>query len=327
MKTFVTGGTGFVGAAVARALLREGMQVRALVRSSSPLENLSGLDIEKVQGDLSDPSSLRAALAGCDTVFHVAAHYSLWTRDSRALYRSNVDGTRNIMQAALDAGVKKVVYTSTVGCLGIPKDGTPGDEDTPVRFEDMVGDYKKSKFLAEEAVRDFVRRGLPAVIVNPSTPVGPNDIKPTPTGQIIVDFMRHGMPGYLDTGLNIVDVDDVAAGHLLAARNGKIGERYILGNENLSLKQIGEILAELTGKPAPRFKVPFALALSAGLCSEGFSYITRRPPAVPLWGVLMARKKMFFSPAKARRELGLPQTPAREALRRAVEWFRAHGYA
>jgi dihydroflavonol-4-reductase len=324
--TLVTGATGFVGANVVRELLRDGRSVRALVRRSSDRRAIAGLDLEVCEGDLLDSASLRRAVAGVPQVYHIAADYRLWARDRRDLYRANVDGTRAILAAAAEAGVERVVYTSTVGALGIPTDGSPGTETTPVGLEDMVGPYKRSKFLAEQVALEWAARGLPVVIVNPSAPVGPWDVKPTPTGQLIVDFLHGKMFGTLDTGLNLVHVRDVARGHLLAAARGRVGEKYILGNRNLSLTEIFQTLARLTGHPAPRLRVPYAVAWCSALCMEGFARLTGGVPQVPLTAVRMARKAMYFSPAKAVRELGLPQTPVETALRDAVEWFAAHGY-
>lgn len=330
MTALVTGGTGFVGSHVARQLTERGERIRAFVRASSRRDNLSQLDPKLVEvfcGDLTDPNSLREAVQGCDTLYHVAADYRLWAKDPQELYRSNVNGTRDLLQAALDAGVKRVVYCSTVGALGIPHDGTPGNEETPVSESDMIGHYKRSKFLAEEEARKFAKSGLPVVIVNPSTPVGENDIKPTPTGQIVVDFLNRKLPAYVDTGLNLVDVRDVAAGMLLAAEHGRVGERYILGSRNVTLKEILDLLADITGLPAPKTKMSYAVAwLAVGIENIVAEHVLHRAPAHPFEGVKMARHKMFFDPAKAVRELGLPQTPIREALARAVEWFRANGY-
>jgi dihydroflavonol-4-reductase len=323
----VTGGTGFVGANVVRELLRDGATVRVLARPGGDRRALAGLAVEVAEGDLGDPPSLVAAVKGVQTVFHVAADYRLWAPDPLAVHRANVDGTRAILQAAGEAGVARVVHTSTVGALGIPPDGSPGTEETPVGLADMVGAYKASKFLAERVALDFARRGLPVVVVNPSAPVGPWDVKPTPTGQMIVDFLRGRMFASLDTGLNVVHVRDVARGHLLAAARGRAGERYILGHVNLGLAEIFRTLAELTGRPAPRVRIPYAVAWLAAAGMEGAARLTRRPPRVPLTAVRMARKRMFFSAAKAVRELGLPQTDVREALGDAVEWFEAHGYA
>jgi len=327
MKVFITGATGFIGASMVRELLKEGHTVRALARPGSDRRNLAGLDVEVWEGDLGNRQSLARGVAGCDWLFHAAADYRLWTRNPGLMYDSNVGGTRNVMEAALAAGVSRAVYTSSVGTLGNPGDGTPGSESTPVTLADMVGHYKKSKFLAEREAESFVARGLPLVIVNPSTPVGGHDIKPTPTGKIIVDFLNCRMPAYLDTGLNIIDVVDCARGHLLAARHGRIGEKYILGCENLTLRRIFLLLEEITGMPAPKVRLPYAPILLAAYCNEALSRLTGREPLIPLAGVQMARKFMFFDSSKAVRELGLPQSPVREALRRAVEWFRANGYA
>lgn len=327
MKVFVTGATGFIGASLVRELLRDGCHVRVLARPGSDRRNLTGLDVEICEGDLRDRESLEKGLRGCDQLYHAAADYRLWTKNPADMYAINVDGTRAILEAALTQGLSRVVYTSSVGTLGNPGDGTPGSETTPVTLADMVGHYKKSKFLAEREAEGFLARGLPLVIVNPSTPVGQLDIKPTPTGKIIVDFLNGRMPAYLDTGLNVIDVEDCARGHILAARHGRIGEKYILGNENLTLRQIFGVLAELTGLPAPRVRLPYTPILMAAYINEAIARCTGREPLIPLAGVQMAKKFMFFDSAKAVRELGLPQRPAKEALRRAVEWFRANGYA
>jgi dihydroflavonol-4-reductase len=326
--TVVTGGTGFVGAAVVRRLISAGHRVRVLARSGNPRRLLTGLPVEIVDGDLADADSLRRCLHGCRLLFHVAAMYSLWARDRRLFYEVNVEGTRRILRAAAEAGVGRVVYTSTVGAVGFPKDGRPGTEETPVGLADMVGDYKRSKFLAEEVARDFARQGLPVVIVNPSTPVGPGDIKPTPTGQMIVDFLRGKMWAYLDTGLNLVDVRDVAAGHLLAAERGRVGERYILGGRDLTLREIFEILGRIAGRRPPRLKVSAAAVLPLARLSEWIAdHFTGRPPVVAVDAVRMARKRMYFDPGKAVRELGMPQSPVEDALAGAVRWFRTNGYA
>ncbi len=326
--TLVTGGTGFVGGAVLRHLVAAGRRVRALVRPGSDRRLLRGLPIEVAEGDLQDPKTLRRTLAGCTHLFHVAAFYALWAADRRLFYAINVEGTRRILQAAGEAGVSRVVYTSTVGALGIPPDGAPGSEETPVRLADMVGDYKRSKFLAEEVAREFARQGLPVVIVNPSTPVGPGDIKPTPTGQMIVDFLRGRMWAYLETGLNLVDVDDVAAGHLLAAERGTAGERYILGGQNLTLREIFSLLGRITGIRPPRLKLSCGAVLPiAWACEWAADHLTGRPPLVAVDAVRMARKRMFFDPRKAIRALGVPQSPVEDALARAVTWFRSNGYA
>lgn len=326
MTTLVTGGTGFLGAHLVRALLREGESVRCLVRPGSDRRNLTGLPVEVLEGDITDPSATARAVRGCETVFHVAAAYQLWVPDPAPMYRANVGGTRTVLAAAGEAGAKRIVYTSTVGALGNPGDGRPGTETTPVTLADMVGHYKRSKFLAEQEALRLHRSGLPVVIVNPSAPVGAYDVKPTPTGQMIVDFLRGHMHAVLRTGLNLVAASDVAAGHLLAAERGKAGERYILGHANLMLQEILALLARLTGVPAPRLRVPYAVAYAAAVVAEGLSRLTGRPPRIPLTGVRMARKIMFFDAGKAVRELGLPQTPVEEALREAVGYFTAHGY-
>jgi dihydroflavonol-4-reductase len=327
MKTFVTGAPGFIGASIVRELLKEGREVRALARKGSDTSNLAGLDVELWRGDLRDHAGLGQGLKGCDVLYHAAADYRLWTRDPAEMYRINVDGTSAILEAALNNSLSRVVYTSSVGTLGNPGDGTPGSEDTPVSLADMVGHYKKSKFLAERAAEKFVARGLPLVIVNPSTPVGPLDIKPTPTGRIIVDFLNRRMPAYLDTGLNIIAVEDCARGHILAEQKGEVGRKYILGNTNLTLREIFAMLAEITGLSAPRVRLPYMPILLAAYINEGLSKITGREPLIPLAGVQMAAKFMYFDSSRAVRDLGLPQTPVREALQRAVEWFRRNGYA
>ncbi|HJV35692.1 hopanoid-associated sugar epimerase [Geomonas sp.] len=327
MRAFVTGATGFIGASIVRELLKDGWQVRVLARPGSDRSNLAGLDVETCEGDLSDQAALARGLAGCRSLYHAAADYRLWTKDPASMYEVNVGGTRNILSAALQAGVEKVVYTSSVGTLGNPGNGTPGNEKTPVGFGDMVGDYKKSKFLAEREAESFLSRGLPLVIVNPSTPVGPMDIKPTPTGKIIVDFLNRKMPAYLDTGLNLIDVETCARGHILAAQKGKIGEKYILGNENLTLAKIFALLSEITGLSAPKVRLPYYPILMAAYVNEGISKLTGKEPLIPLAGVQMARKFMYFDPGKAVTELGLPLTPVRGSLERAVDWFRSHGYA
>ena len=327
MKTFVTGATGFIGASIVRELLSEGREVRVLARPSSNLANLNGLDVEIRLGDLLDPRSLRAGLEGCDVLYHAAADYRLWTRNPEEMYRSNVGGTTAIFEAALEAGISKVVYTSSVGTLGNPGDGTAGTEETAVTLADMVGPYKKSKFLAEREAERFFALGLPVVIVNPSTPVGPWDIKPTPTGKIIVDFLKRRMPAYLDTGLNLIAVEECARGHLLAEKKGMPGRKYILGNSNLSLREIFVMLQEITGIPAPKIRLPYAPVLAAAWLNEGLSRLTGREPLIPLAGVRMAAHHMYFDSGRAVRELGLPQTPVKEALERAVLWFRSNGYA
>ena len=325
--TLVTGATGFVGSHVARKLLKRGERVRVLVRRHSSLKNLQGLETELFYGDLTDRESMRRAAVGCRRVYHIAADYRLWAPDPAQLYRVNVGGTKAVLEAAASAGVEKVVYTSTVGALGIPKDGMPGTEETPAGLRDMVGHYKRSKFLAEEETLAFARAGLPVVIVNPSTPVGTLDVKPTPTGQMIVDFINGRMPAYLDTGLNLIDVEDVAEGHILAMEKGEVGQKYILGNRNMTLQEILGILSRITGRPAPTVRIPRSVAMGLAVISSGVSAVTKKPPRIPLEGVRMARKKMFFSASKAVKDLGLPQGPVEEALSKAVSWFRANGYS
>lgn len=317
--TLVTGATGFVGWHVARLLEERGHKVRALVRPSARLREL---DAEPVIGDLRDPSSLEKAAAGCGVVFHVAADYRLWVKDSNELYGSNVDGTRNLLNAARGAGVERFVHTSTVGCIGVPPGGV-GDENHPVSIHEMSGSYKRSKYMAEQVALQFAASGFPVVVVNPTAPVGDHDFKPTPTGRIVLDFLKGRMPAYIDTGLNLVDVRDTAAGHLLACERGKPGERYILGCENLTLVEILEKLAAITGKAAPRVRLPYAAAWIAGVITTAVANVTGRPPRAPLDAVRMARKKMFVSHEKARRELGFVPGPVDAALGRAVEWFRA----
>jgi len=325
-KTLVTGGTGFVGRAVVEELLAAGRTVRVLARNPGH-PALTGLAVEVAVGDLRDPEALTRALADCTRLFHVAADYRLWVPDPAAMYASNVDGTRQLLTAAAAQGVERVVYTSTVGTLGNPGNGTPGTEDTPVHLEDMVGHYKRSKFLAEAVALDFARQGLPLVVVNPSTPVGPWDSRPTPTGQMIVDFLKRGMPAYLETGLNLIHVRDVAKGHLLAEAKGQVGEKYILGHENLSLSQIFQLLAELTNLPAPTLKLPYWPVLGLAYLDEFFAtYIRRKPPRMPVTAIRMAKKFMYFDNRKAIQYLGLTLSPVRQALAEAVEWFREHGY-
>ena len=322
----VTGASGFLGGHVARALVERGCRVRALVRPSSDLRGIADLELDRATGDLRDPASLDKALAGCHTVYHVAADYRLWARDPSELYRSNVDGTRNLLEAARRAGVRRIVYTSTVGCIGVRGDGAPGDEDSSASLEEMTGAYKRSKFLAEQAALDHARRGLPVVVVNPTAPVGDRDIKPTPTGRIIVDFLLGRMPAYVDTGLNLVDVRDVAAGHLLAAERGRPGERYILGARNMTLLQVLESLARLSGRPAPKVRIPYAVAWLYGAAGTALASLTGREPRAPLEAVRMSRRKMWVRTDKAERELGFRPGAVEEALSRAVEWFRRNQY-
>ena len=322
----VTGATGFVGSAVARALLRAGHEVRVLARPRSDRRNLAGLSVAIAEGSLEDAPSLASAVAGCCYLFHVAADYRLWVPDPPAMVRTNVEGTRALMQAALAAGVERIVYTSSVAALGLVPGGI-ADETTPSRIDDMIGPYKRSKFAAEEAVRGLVQqRGLPAVIVNPSTPVGPGDVKPTPTGRVLVEAARGKMPGYVDTGLNIVHVDDVAAGHLLAAERGAVGERYILGGDNMALADILAEVARLVGRRPPAFKIPYGAVLPVAAGAELFARLTGREPFVTLDGVRMSRKKMYFTSDKAIRHLGYAPRPARQAIADAVAWFRDNGY-
>jgi dihydroflavonol-4-reductase len=318
--TLVTGASGFVGWHVARVLLEQGHRVRALVRSGS---NVPELDVERVTGDLRDTASLERAVAGCGLVFHVAADYRLWSKHPSELYRSNVDGTRNMLSAAKAAGVERFVYTSTVGCIGIPADGS-GDESQPVTLAQMKGDYKRSKFLAEQTALEFARDGFPVVIVNPTAPMGDHDFKPTPTGQIVLDFLNGAIPAFIDTGLNIVSVRDVALGHLLACEKGRAGERYILGSENLTLGQILGELAGIKGTKAPTFKLPYFLAYSAGFATTAWADLTGMPPRVPLEAVRMAKTKMWVSHEKAARELRYSPAPARRALADAVAWFESY---
>src|SRR5579884_964503 len=318
----ITGATGFIGWHVARKILERGHKVRALARPGSRVKEL---DVETVTGDLRDPESLRRAVSGCGTVFHLAADYRLWARHPDELFASNVEGTRNLLTAAQQSGVGRVVYTSTVGCIGVPAGGI-GNEDLPVSWGEMTGAYKQSKFQAEQVALEFARSGFPVVIVNPTAPVGDHDFKPTPTGRIVLDFLAGRMPAFVDTGLNLVDVNDTAEGHLLAAEHGRPGERYILGHENLTLQQILERLASISGRKAPRLRIPYAVAYVAGLASTGWANVTGREPRAPLDAVKMARKKMFVTSEKARKELGWKPRPVDGALQRAVEWFRANGY-
>ena len=332
MNCFVTGASGFIGANLVHELAARGHRVRALLRPGSDLRGLGGAEFDRVEGDLGDAAKLRAAIKGCDWCFHVAASYHLWLRDYRPMYAANVEGTRHVLAAAGAAGCARIVYTSTVGCIGLPRPGKDGliptDEASPVAEAQMRNHYKRSKWQAEQLALKFAREGLPVVIVNPTAPVGPRDVKPTPTGKVVVDFLNRKMPAYLETGLNWVHVRDVALGHILAAEKGRLGERYILGHAqgNWSMKEAFAVLEAVSGVPAPRWRVPYFVALAAAYLSEGLSGFTGKPPKAPLAGVRMAKCKMFFSPAKAIRELGLPQTPPRQALADAVEWFRGNGY-
>ncbi len=326
MRAFVTGATGFIGSHVVEALLREGWEVTALSRRLRLPPFLTFREVRWVKGDLADRRRLTTLLRGCDALFHVAAEYRLWSRHAEELYRSNVEGTMNVMAAAYDAGVSKVVYTSSVGALGLTHDGTPADETTPVSIHHMVGHYKRSKFLAEQVVASFVSRGLPVVTVNPSTPIGPRDHKPTPTGKIIVDFLRGHMPAYVDTGLNFIHVADVAVGHLLAFQRGRVGEKYILGAHNTTLKAFFDVLSKVTGLAAPSVRLPITPILALAYVSEAIARFTGSPPSIPLEGVKMSRRHMYFSADKAVQELGLPQQSLEVAVRDAVRWYVQHGY-
>jgi len=323
----VTGASGFVGSAVARQLIGAGYRVRVLMRPRSDRRNIAGLAVEERTGSLEDAASLAAALAGCTHLFHVAADYRLWVPDPGAMFRANVDGTRALMEAALSAGLQRIVYTSSVATLGLKADGSPADETSPSTYADMVGPYKQSKFRAEEAVKALAaERDLPVVIVNPSTPVGPRDVKPTPTGRMILEAASGRMPAFVDTGLNLVHVDDVATGHLLAAEKGKTGGRYILGGENLTLAQILAEVAGLTGRSPPRIRLPIGPLMPLAFLAEGMARVTGKEPFVTRDGLKMARKKMYFSSAKAEAALGYAPRPAREGIAEAIAWFRAAGY-
>ncbi len=322
---FITGATGFIGHHIAAALIRRGWSLRALCRRR-PAESADLPGISWQIGDIRNPGEVMSAISGAEAVFHVAADYRLWSPNPREIYESNVTGTVNVLQAALAAGVDRVVHTSSVGALGLRRAGKPADENTPVSLEDMVGHYKRSKFLAEREAEKFLDKGLPIVFVHPSTPVGPGDHKPTPTGKIIVDFLNAKMPAYLDTGLNLVDVRDVAEGHCLALEKGRIGEKYILGNRNLTLAEILSILSEISKIPAPRVRLPYTPILWFAAILHVISLATGREPLVPYEGVRMAAKRMYFDPSKAIRELGFPQTPVEKALSEAFAWFRSNGY-
>lgn len=332
MNCFVTGASGFIGANLVHELVARGHRVKALVRGNSDRRGLQGVSFEPVEGELSQVDLLRTALKGCDWCFHAAASYHLWLPDYRPMFAANVDGTRAVIESAVAAGCSRIVYTSTVGCVGLPKAHqgrlVPSDESTPVSDAQMSNPYKRSKWQAELLVRELAQKGVPVVIVNPSAPVGPRDVKPTPTGQVIVDFLKRTMPAYLDTGLNFVHVRDVAIGHILAAEKGRVGARYILGNAggNWTLKEAFAVLERITGVRAPRVRIPYFVALAAAHINELTAKMTGHPPKAPLAGVRMAKYKMFFSPAKAIDELGLPQTPPEQALRDAVQWFQQNGY-
>jgi dihydroflavonol-4-reductase len=331
MKAFVTGATGFLGSHVARVLAESGADLRLLVRPSSNLRNIEKLNAERVVGDLRDAASLEKGMAGCEAVFHVAADYRLWVRDPEEMYRSNVEGTRAILQAAKKNGVRRVVYTSSVATMGFTSNGhladRLADEDSPVTLQNMIGPYKRSKFMAEEVAIQAGGEGMDIVVVNPTTPVGEQDIKPTPTGRIVLDFLKRKFPAYVDTGLNLVDATECARGHVAAFEKARPGERYILGGENLTLKQILDKLGAITGLPSPRVKVPYVMALAAGVVDEVFTgRILGREPRATIDAVRMGKKKMFVSSAKAERDLGWKMVPVEGALRRAVEWFQVNGY-
>ena len=333
MNCFVTGASGFIGANLVHELVARGHRVKALLRPDSDTRGLAGADFERVTGDITDATACAAAMRSCDWCFHVAASYHLWLRDYAPMYAANVDGTRNVIQAAVQAGCSRIIYTSTVGCIGLPQTihgvtGPPTDETAFVQESQLSNHYKISKFRAEQIALQAARNGAPVVIVNPSAPVGPRDVKPTPTGQVIVDFLNRNMPAYLDTGLNWVHVRDVAIGHILAAEKGRTGERYILGHAdgNWTMKQMFAALAETTGLPAPKWQIPYGVAWLAACATEAASKFTGKPPKAPMAGVRMAAYKMYFNPAKAVREIGLPQTPPKQAFADAVLWFREHGY-
>jgi dihydroflavonol-4-reductase len=327
LKAFVTGATGFLGAHVARVLAAQGAQLRLLVRPTSDLRNIAGVAADTVTGDLRDPQSIEKAMAGCDTVFHVAADYRLWVRDPDQMYRTNVDGTKSLVAAAQKNGVARVVYTSSVATMGFSSNGPVADEDSPVSLADMVGHYKRSKFMAEQVALEAGRSGQHIVVVNPSTPVGEMDVKPTPTGRIVLDFLKKKFPAYVDTGLNLVDARECARGHVAALEKGRSGQRYILGGENLTLKQILDKLAAITGLPSPTVEVPHFVALGAAVVDELWTgYIRGREPRATIDAVRMGRKKMFVSSGRAERELGWQIVPVDGALRRAADWFQAQGY-
>jgi dihydroflavonol-4-reductase len=326
MPALVTGGTGFIGANVVRALVRRGDAVRVLARPDSDLSNLRGLPVDVVRGDLTDRASLRSAARSCDRVFHVGALYSFWVRDPDLIYEVNVEGTRNLLDAAGEAGARRIVVTSSVAALAVPKKGEVVTEETPVDPDRIVGAYKRSKYLAGQVALEAAGQGLPVVLVNPSFPVGPWDVKPTPTGRVIVDFLNRRMPAYIETGMNVVAVEDVAEGHLLAAERGRVGERYILGGENVTMRRLLELLGEVTGLPVPRVRVPYRPVLALSYANALACRVTRRTPRMTPDTIRMSHHAMYYDASKARRELGLPSTPIDEALRRAVEWFTANGY-
>lgn len=327
MRVFITGATGFVGGNLARMLLADGHEVRALVRAGSDQRNVAGLPLERVAGDLENKQQLTEQIAGCDAVFHVAAHYSLWVKDRDAIYRANVTGTKNLLSAAKTARVRRFIHTSSVAAIGVPAPGTLATEETKTTVDALVSDYKKSKFLAEQAALEAARDGLDVVIVNPSTPIGAHDVKPTPTGDIILRFLQNRMPAYVHTGLNLIDVDDVARGHILAWQRGRTGERYILGNRNLTLKEMLEMLAVIAGKSAPRFAVPHIIPLTVAFIDEMIlARYFGKTPQVSYYSVQMSQKAMYYDSSKAVHELGLPQSSVEGAIEKAVRWFQANGY-
>jgi len=332
MNCFLTGASGFIGANLVHELALRGHRIKTMVRPGSDLQELEGVNCEIVQGDLLQRPLLERMMRGCDWCFHLAASYHLWLPDYSLMYAANVEGTRNVIEAAAIAGCSRIIHTSTAGCIGLPNRSNgeiaPSNEDTPVDLAQMKGHYKLSKWRSEQVALELAAKGMPVVIVNPTAPVGRRDNKPTPTGQIIVDFLNGRMPAYMDTGLNWVHVHDVAVGHILAAEKGRIGQRYILGHAegNWTLKQVFDVLEALTGRPAPKRRISYGMALTAAYISEGCSWLTGHPPRVPISGVQMAKHKMFFTPSKAICELGMPQTPPRQALADAVEWFQRNGY-
>jgi dihydroflavonol-4-reductase len=327
LKAFVTGATGFVGSHVARVLHDAGADLRLLVRKTSRTDNIDGIPAHRFVGDLLEPRSLLKAMSGCDAVFHVAADYRLWTRDESQMYRCNVGGTRAVIEAAQQAGVRRIVYTSSVATMGFGNNGHLTDEDSPVSVDDMIGPYKRSKFVAEQVAIEAARHGVDVVIVNPTTPVGEQDIKPTPTGRIILDFLKRKFPAYVHTGLNLVDVVECARGHISAFEKGRSGERYILGGENLTLKQILDKLGVITGLPSPKVRLPYTVAFGAAVVDTAINgVLLHREPRATIDSVRMARKEMFVACTKAERELGWNTVPVDQALRRAVDWFRAHSY-
>ncbi len=328
MKVLITGSSGFIGAAVTRAVVANGDEVRVLVRPTSNRSNLKGLPVETVEGDLQDPSSLTEALTGCQGLYHVAAHYALWASDPSIFYQVNVEGTKHLFRAAEEVGVERIVYTSTIGAIGLPDDGGVGHEELFPSETQLSGDYKRSKFLAEQEVLKMAKHGLPVVIVNPTAPVGIRDVKPTPTGKIIVDFMKGRMLAYIETGMNLVDVEDVAAGHVQAMQKGRVGERYILGNQNLMLWDVCQMLSQLTGISPPRVRLPWNAVMPLAYLNTWMAdFITHATPRIPVEGVRMAKYRMHYDCSKARQELGLPQTPVMTALEKAIGWFRQYGYA